>query len=320
MEIIIERGKTVKLKDLPEYSIALDGMVQGPEFDEENHRYSFDHHAGCSRFSTLSSCEQAWTAIMLGLDPEPYTIYCNDVDSDVCAAVWCLKNPDRCKEPLVAKLIDAIGKADRYAGAFEINGMKKIVEWVCSPETDSKRNGDYEKLSNEGLKPILESILHRIDLYVDGGSSIEVAKQPQHGEFKVLRNENGWALIETNDPHALGAIWQAGFNKVVILRPLEDKSTAVTLAKKSDFIDGFPLPKIYKAFNEIEPGWGGSSTIGGCVRNADGSRSKLKPTQISKVIDDILAGKESSQPKKTTKKRSVKKKSTTSSGKQASQG
>jgi hypothetical protein len=115
----------------------------------------------------------------------------------VCAAIWCLKNPDRCKEPLVAKLVDAIGKGDRYAGAFDVNGMKRVVEWVCAPETDSKRNGDYEKLSNEGLLPIVESILHRFDSYADGESSIEVAKQTQYGGFKVLRNENGWALIES---------------------------------------------------------------------------------------------------------------------------
>jgi len=288
MNIVIERGKVENIKNLPDFSIALDGFVAGPHIDDENHKYSFDHHDGCSRFATISACEQAWTAIMVGLDPEPYTIYCNDVDSDVCAAVWCLKNPDRCKEPLVAKLIDAIGKSDRYAGAFEINGMKKVVEWVCAPETDSKKNGDYEKLSSEGLRSIMESILHRIDLYANGDASIEVAKQQCHSEYKVLRNENNWALIESSNSHSLGAIWHAGFERILLIRHLADESIAVTVARKSDFIEGFPLKKIYASFNKLEPGWGGGSSIGGCVRNADGSRSRLSIDQMIEVVDSVL--------------------------------
>ena len=159
MEIKIERGKVISLDKLPNYSIALDGFVQGPQVDSENFKYSFDHHQGCVRFATSSACMQAWTAIMLGLDPANYTIYCNDVDADVCASIWCLKNPDRCKEPLVARLIDSMGKFDMHAGAFDINGMKRTVEWISSPQTASIKNGDYEKLSDEGLEPILESIL-----------------------------------------------------------------------------------------------------------------------------------------------------------------
>lgn len=294
MDIVIKRGLITKLEDLPSYSIALDGTVQGPKIDATNHKYSFDHHAGCLRFCTLATCMQVHHAILLGLNPDKYTVYCNDVDSDVCAAIWCLKNPERCKEPQVAKLIDAIGKGDMHGGAFDVNGMKKIVEWICAPQTDSIRYGDYEKLSDDGLKPILESILHRMDLYANGEHSIEVSKHVQHNEFKILRSENGWAIFESNDPHALAGIWQAGFDRIVITRPLADKSLAVTIAKRSDFIDGFPLPEIYKALNEIEPGWGGGSSIGGAPRNSDGSRSKLSLEKIIKVIDGVLLGKKKS--------------------------
>ena len=83
MDIIIERGKTVELETLPEYSIAVDGFVQGPEIDTYNHRYSFDHHSGCLRYCTTASCTQAWTAVLLGLEPAKYTVYVNDVDIDV---------------------------------------------------------------------------------------------------------------------------------------------------------------------------------------------------------------------------------------------
>jgi hypothetical protein len=304
MNIIIERGKVWDFDAAEPYSIFIDGAVAGPKLDPEHHKFSFDHHSHCSRFSTTAACMQAKDAICLGLDSSLYTYYINDVDSDVCASIWCFQNPTRCKEPLAEKLINAIGKGDMFAGAIELNGTKKVVEWICEPQTSSVRNGDYEKLSDNGLKSILESMLHRIDLYVNGEASIEVAKQQSHEDFKVLRQENGWALIESQDPHVLGSVWHSGFERVAIIRPLEDKSTAVTLAKKSDFIDGFPLEKIYTAFNEIEEGWGGSSCIGGAVRNADGSRSHLSIKKIIDIIDSVIAPSErlSKAPKARAKK------------------
>lgn len=291
MNVIIQRGRTVSLESLPNFSICIDGFVQGPQIDSENHRFSFDHHSGCLRYCTTSACQQAWTAVLLGLDPSEYTIYANDVDSDVCVAVWCLRNPDRCTDPLVKKLVDAVGLGDAHGGAFPFptNGMAKTVEWISAPETDSKRNNDYHKLSDAGLYSILEAVLHRIDLYVDGEASIEVAKQQKHGEYKILRNENNWVLVESQDPHAFSPIYHAGFDRVVLTRPQDDGSIAVSLAKRSDFVSGFPLTKMYEAFNKIEPGWGGSSSVGGCVRNADGSRSHLSLEKIIEVIDFCLS-------------------------------
>lgn len=289
MDTVIDRGKTVTLDSLPQFSIALDGFVQGPQIDEYNHRYSFDHHAGCYRYCTLSACMQAWTAIVAGIeDIDKYTVFANDVDADVCMAIWCLKNPDRCNEPLVKKIVDAVGLADMHGGAFNLNGMTKVVEWISGPETDSKRNQDYYKISNNGLYSIMEAVLHRIDLYVNGEASIEVAKQHKHGEFNIIRNENDWALIESDDPHAWSTIYQAGFKRVVLIRYQNDGSTAVSIAKKSDFVPGFPLFKIYEALNKIEPGWGGSSSIGGAPRNLDGSRSRLSIDTITNTIDSVL--------------------------------
>lgn len=313
MEIVIERGKVVKLKELPEYSIALDGFVQGPEIDSDHHRFSFDHHAGCIRFCTSAACMQARDAVLLGLNPELYSVFANDVDSDVCAAIWCLKNPSRCKEPLVEKLINAIGKGDMFAGAVDLNGMKKVVEWISAPQTSSIRTGDYEKLSDEGLKSILESVLHRIDQYVEGNASVEVAKQETYDDFKVLRKEHGWVLVESSDPHILSTVWTSGFERAVIVRNLEDGSVAATIARKSDFVDNFPLKKIFKALNEYDDttdgSWGGSPAIGGSPRNSDGSRSKLSIEEMTKIIDHVICPEDCPVLKKKKINGSSKKKS-----------
>ena len=289
--VIVSRGKIVTLEELPEYSIALDGYVQGPQIDSAYHRYSFDHHDQCLRYCTTSACMQARTAIELGLeDIEQYTIFANDVDVDVCAAIWCLKNPDRCKEPLVKKLINAIGEGDMHGGAVGYNGMTKVVEWICAPETDSKRNDDYHKISDEGLKSILEAVLYRINQYVDGEAGIEVSKQHKHEEsYKILRNKNNWVLIEASDPHIYSALYQAGFNRIVLVKPQSDGSNKISLAKKSDFVNNFPLLTFYQKLNALEPGWGGSSSIGGSPRHHDGSGSKLPLDTIISVIDESIS-------------------------------
>ena len=292
MNIIIERGHVWKLEELPAYSIAIDGAVAGPALDTENNRYSFDHHAGCFRFCTQASCEQARTAILLGLNPEKFNLYLNDCDTDVCMTVWLLQNPDRIKEPLVIKLVNAIGIVDSHAGAICINGMTKTVEWVSSVEVDFKRDkSNYENLSNGNLRHILDATLRRIDQYVDGEAAIDISKQEVHNEYKILRNENDYIVVQSENSHIYSTLYAAGFNKIVLVRPLENGSLAVSIAKRSDFVDNFNLNKMYEKLNQIEPGWGGGSSIGGAPRNADGTRSKLKLEQILDVIDSTLCRK-----------------------------
>ena len=71
MNIIVQRGMTLPFNQLPPYSLALDGYVQGPALDVENHRYSFDHHAGCLRLVTKATCAQVLDALILGSIPRP---------------------------------------------------------------------------------------------------------------------------------------------------------------------------------------------------------------------------------------------------------
>ena len=308
MEIIINRGKVVLLDELPEYSIALDGFVSGPSVNCDRHCFSFDHHGDCLRFCTLATCQQVWTALRLGLVPDQYTIYINDVDSDTCMSVWLLQNYERVDEPLVKKLVDAVGILDAHAGAISSNGMGKTIEWIFAPETDSKRNRDYEKLSEDGLNTILEATLHRIDSFCDAEAGIEIAKQHKHGEYKIIRNENDWVLVESSDPHVLANLFQNGFERVVVIRLQSDGTNCVTLARKSDFIDRFPVRRFYTKLNaaeneiiqevikenpsksnDLDGQWNGGSSLGGSPRHKDGSRSRLPISKLTEIIDLELA-------------------------------
>jgi hypothetical protein len=255
--------------------------------DSENHRYNFDHHSGCLRFATLATCQQVLTAINLGLeDLEKYTVYANDADLDVCLSYYLLKNADRCKEPQVKKLVDAVGICDAYLGAYPVNGMLKAVEFVSFPETESKKKDDYSKISNEGLATILEAVMHRVDLYLN--NEAELGKCQKHTEYKLLRNEGSWVAVESQDPHVYSGLYQNGFDRICLVRPQIDGSNAIMLAKRSDFIDNFPLDKICEELNKIEPGWGGGSTVIGSPRNADGSRSHLSLDTVVEVINKVL--------------------------------
>jgi hypothetical protein len=309
MDIIMKNGQIAELKDLPDYSISIDGFVRGPELDIKHHRFSFDHHSSptnnCIRLITNAACKQVWSALMLGLNPSDFTIFCNHADIDVALSIWLLKNVDRCPEILVKKLVDIVNLADMFGSAINLNGNSKIVEWLAAPETDSRRAGDYYKLSDTGLLTVIESIEHRIDLYVNGEASMEIIKQHPPGTYKILLNEETWVMVESQDPHIYSQLYNAGFTRILLVRPQSDGTYAYSLAKKSDFISGFDLPEIFAQLNLLEPGWGGGSTIGGAPRNPDGSRSKLPPEKVAEVINNCILGvyKKAKKPRKTSSKK-----------------
>ena len=56
-------------RSFPPGSIFLDGAAQGKPFiDPKRQIYNLDHHEGCVRAFTLSTCEQAMVLIRKGLD------------------------------------------------------------------------------------------------------------------------------------------------------------------------------------------------------------------------------------------------------------
>ena len=82
-------GQVVDFGALAPNTIALDGAVQGPQIDAASRRFSFDHHAGCTRLVTLATCQQVALALELGLVVDEATeVVINDLDADTVVGVF----------------------------------------------------------------------------------------------------------------------------------------------------------------------------------------------------------------------------------------
>lgn len=289
MDIVIERGRTVPFDSLPPKSVALDGYVLGPRIDAEHERFSFDHHGECVRHATRSTAEQVHDAIALGFRSRGLTIFVNDVDLDTALAVWLLRHIDRAGEPLVNRLVSVAGLLDAHSGAFPLSGeMPTVVEWLSEPETSARADGSYYELDTLGLRSLLDEVGRRISVYADGASQAYTANFKIDDRYKVLREGTGWSLVESLGVRAHARLFADGRDRVVIHSLLRDGSHGYTVAKRSEFVKGFPVPKILAALASREPGWGGGSTVGGAPRNADGSRSSMAPEQVFEVVESVV--------------------------------
>ncbi|MDP3274229.1 MAG: hypothetical protein Q8Q09_03485 [Deltaproteobacteria bacterium] len=289
MKLVIERGRTVPFSALPPRSIALDGYVQGPAIDAEQERYSFDHHGGCVRHATRSTAEQVHDAIVLGLDPNGLTIYCNDVDLDTALAVWLLANPHRAQEELVGQLTVAAGLLDAHSGAYPVGpAMRHVIEWLSEPETRARANGQYWAMDDVALGQLLGNVSRRIDVYTHGEARADVTQFAIDERYEIEREGTGWVLARTVGTRAHGALFRDGYLRLLIYRQLPDGSYGYTVAKRSEFVKFFPVGEILQVLDQHEPGWGGGSTIGGAPRNADGSRSRISPDEIFSIIEAVV--------------------------------
>jgi len=289
--VIVNRGATVKLGDLPRCSMALDGYVQGPEVDLEGERISFDHHAGCVRSFTASTCKQVHDALLLGFAPADWNVYVNDVDGDTVLAVWLLKNPSRIEELLIKETVDAVNAVDVHGPAYPLGeALKKradgFYQFVMRPESDHRRAKTYGTCD---LGSLLKECLERMDSFADGFGM--ETREEKSRSYEITHEGNGWVMAKSND-FIFDLLYKDGHTAGVAYCEQPDGSIAYTVGKKSEFVD-FPVGPADKPgtvlfiLNGMEPGWGGGSTIGGAPRAKDGSRSKLSPDQVALVLHSI---------------------------------
>lgn len=280
INLILERGKVWELNELPPNSIALDGAVRGPAMDPVNRTYSFDHHEGCVRHSTSATCVQVMDAILLGLDPTGMNVYINDVDGDTVASLVLLMV--RGGHILNRGLIEAVGKVDAHGPAYPVSEeVRPLVDnfynGVLEPLNRRKRDKSYGTCD---LFLLLEEILGNII------NPPPLQEEVETRSYEVTQSEKGY-IIAQSDSFIFDLLYREGHTKCIAYSVQKDGSYGYTIGKKSEFVD-FPVRKILERLKEIEPGWGGGSTIGGAPRNSDGSRSRIPPEELMKIIDSIL--------------------------------
>lgn len=292
MKIRVSRGTVVKFADLEPKSIALDGYCQGPAIDVEGERFSFDHHDGCVRLLTRATCAQVMDAILLGLNPRGFTIYVNDVDGDTALAVWLLQNHSRVMEPLVRRIVETVGAVDAHGPAYPTVEPKladAFYQGAMKPVSDLHR---AKKYGEANLEELLAICVENIDKLVAG--TLDWTPRPEKEQsFEITHTGNGWVMAKSDD-FIFDLLYANGHTKAIAYQVLGDGSIAFTVGKKSELVGGFPVGPhskvgtILNALNEREKGWGGSSTIGGAPRNADGSRSRLTPDEIFAIVESLV--------------------------------
>jgi hypothetical protein len=298
--IVIERGRTIPFDELPARTIALDGYVQGPHVDPERERYSFDHHAGCIRHATLSSCEMALDAVRVGLDPVGLTIVVNDLDPDSVLAAWLLLRPAAAHHDAVAAAVRAAGRLDALGPAVGGPGLVPALGWALEPVLTANRDGRVRRLGVDGLHELFDACVVRLDGWVAAGAPAEHAAMVPAAAapctVELLHQGEGWCLARSSGVFsAFADACARGFRAAVIARPLADGTSEYTVGKASEFVRGFDVPAILAALLDAEQranpaqvraySWGGGSTIGGSPRNADGSGSRLGWQAVVAVVE-----------------------------------
>jgi hypothetical protein len=289
-ELIVARGRTWDLDELPPRAIALDGAVRGPVVDAEHQRFSFDHHDHCIRLATSATCVQVFDALAMGLDPAGFTVVVNDVDGDTALAVALLANPGWVRNERVAALVDVVGKVDAHGPAYPLVGERAALadtfaRGAMAPVADAHRARTY---ATADLRRLLVACVEGIEALVTGEVHVP-APDVDTRTYTITHRGEQWVMV-ASDEFVFDLVYADGIDAAIAYQGKEDGSTTYTLARRSDLVAGFAVPAILTALAGVEPGWGGGSSIGGSPRNPDGSSSRLTPDQVFEIVTAVLAG------------------------------
>jgi hypothetical protein len=306
VKIVIERGRTVPFAALPPRSVALDGYVQGPFFDAARERYSFDHHAGCMRHATLSTCEMVLDALRVGFDPDGMTAYVNDLDPDSVLALWLLLRPTAAADDAVADAIRPAGRLDALGPAIGGPGLVPALTWALMPLLGAMRDtAATRRLDADGLRALLDVCVARLAHWRAAGAPTSTPDMapppPPAGDLEVLHRGDAWQLVRSGGGiSAFAAVYRSGARGVIVAHELPDGTTEYSVGKASEFVHGFDVPAILAALRAEEArvnpaqdpahSWGGGTTIGGSPRNADGSASRLPWARVAAIVERARGG------------------------------
>ncbi len=294
-------GDVKQLSDLEKKTIALDGVVQGPVIDHKNQIYSFDHHGTVQRLCTTSTAKQVLDSLLLGFDPDGYTVLINHADLDSVLSVYLLQNPQLVHSRAIVELVRDVNDYDVHGPAYPVASKRKIQLYEEPFEKLQEKNKVNDVAA---LRKVVEGTMKRLDGFVGrhGGEDSTKDEDPADSiDFPGYRieyiGESGWVLARKiafeEAPHGYNPIlelYKKGYEKVVLYHELDGRRK-VTIAKKSDFID-FPLgpgdvpSSILFKLDDLEKGWGGGSTIGGSPRESGGSSLPIQ--KICSIVDNAV--------------------------------
>jgi hypothetical protein len=312
LTVIIQRGLTVSAataRKSPPGTIFLDGVAQGEPFmDHEKKIYNLDHHEGCVRAFTLSTCEQVLVMTLKGLDlrEREWFIYANEPDLDTILAIWLLLNHQRIsrKEPMHRRFLYALVRLEGVIDALglelkEFSGLppelmrktQRVIDHLRKDEIQLKKDSLWDE--TEFLE-YTASILHKIDRIVYKSTEFsdfkgikELARVDLNDDRIVVVVEADTGIYEI-EPH-LNNLYGNRLGLVVLQR----SPGSYTLRRMDLFMPG-DLEPVYERLNFLDSAvkcrtennrWGGSSDIGGSPRTTG---TDLNPAEIAQACRDAL--------------------------------
>ncbi len=273
IKVVFEAGRSWDWTELPPRSIALDGAVAGPRFESDRRIWSFDHHSFCYRHATLSTCEQVRDALQVGLNPDGYTVFINDVDGDTSLSLWLLLHPLRLRGKTGRRLhalVNRVGRSDALGPAM--GPIHPLHRLLTLPPERVATTGELE--ANLAL---LERWWNRESL---------PPPAPLHPSQALWVKED--ALYRGPVSNGFSGLYRrAPFG--ILTEPAPQGTTAYTVGRSSEFV-AFDVPRFLSLCDRMESGWGGGSTIGGAPRHPDGRRSCLPIETLSRLFFQFVTG------------------------------
>ncbi|MBD3311008.1 MAG: hypothetical protein GF349_00745 [Candidatus Magasanikbacteria bacterium] len=274
IEVVFEYGKTVEgEQNMQPNTIYIDGSFRGPAIRNDIRTYSFDHHAGCSRFATLATCEQVLLAMDLGLDVSGMTVVMNDLDADGSLSLWLLRNPKKSQTPEIRAIVKEIGFVDAHGPVRTPAKLhKSLSRNPRVPQTIDMLWDDQGK----------------IDAWYERGDEAlsEPFSFPPAPAFGLTQEGE---LVELESAADFAEVYAAGCVAAVMVPEGPEGTKGYTIGKRSDFVS-YDVQAFLASMNELEKGWGGGSTIGGAPRLDGGKRSSLPVETVKSVFLAIARG------------------------------
>ncbi|MDX2447902.1 MAG: CPBP family intramembrane metalloprotease [Desulfobacterales bacterium] len=308
----VETGLTVSAsaaRKSPAGTIYLDGVAQSEPFmDNEKQIYNFDHHEGCLRPFTLSTCEQVLLMILKGLDlrSREWSVFANEPDLDTILAIWLILNHQRIQQKdsgrrqFLYALVRHEGIIDSHGLEMtEFSGLptelliktKKVIDYLRAEEIDLKKKAIWEEKDRLELTAM---ILHKLDRIIYRSNEFADFKEIRELARVDLGNGRIAVIVEADQGiYELEPYLHKVYGEKLGLAALKIGEGKYTLRRMNPFMPG-DLDIVYPMLNYIDsavgyrtnsPQWGGSGDIGGSPR---GIATKLSDDEIAQACRDAF--------------------------------